>query len=64
MRMILRLARPEDFDYCARLYFEEVEKELNLNIGCSGRWPAPALGRDAGSDHHARWDGYRLVTEL
>jgi len=32
MRMILRLARPEDFDYCARLYFEEVEKELNLNM--------------------------------
>ena len=43
MRMILRLARPEDFDYCARLYFEEVEKELNLNMdaqvaGLRQRW--------------------------
>jgi len=34
MRPALRSARPEDFDYCARLYFEGMEaiiKELNLN---------------------------------
>lgn len=31
----LRAARPEDLDYCARLYFEAMEdiiKELNLNM--------------------------------
>jgi hypothetical protein len=28
----LRPARPEDFDYCARLYFEELIKELNLDV--------------------------------
>jgi ribosomal protein S18 acetylase RimI-like enzyme len=43
MRTILRLARPEDFDYCARLYFEEMEKELNLKMdaqvaGLRQRW--------------------------
>jgi ribosomal protein S18 acetylase RimI-like enzyme len=43
MRTILRLARPEDFDYCARLYLEEMEKELNLNLdaqvdGLRQRW--------------------------
>src|SRR5215475_5406641 len=34
-RTALRPARPEDFDSCARLYFEGVEntiKELNLNM--------------------------------
>jgi ribosomal protein S18 acetylase RimI-like enzyme len=34
-RMPLRPARPEDFDYCARLYFEGMDniiKELNLNM--------------------------------
>jgi RimJ/RimL family protein N-acetyltransferase len=42
----LRAARPEDFDYCARLYFEGMEniiKELNLNMeaqiaGFRQRW--------------------------
>ena len=43
MRMILRLARPEDFDYCARLYFEEMEKQPDLNMdarvaGLRQRW--------------------------
>jgi GNAT superfamily N-acetyltransferase len=45
-RTALRPARPEDFDYCARLYFEGMEniiKELNLNIdaqvaGFRHRW--------------------------
>jgi hypothetical protein len=40
------LACPEDFDYCARLYFEGMEKtikELNLNMdaqvaGLRQRW--------------------------
>ena len=34
-RAELRPAHPEDFDYCARLYFEGMEniiKELNLNV--------------------------------
>jgi ribosomal protein S18 acetylase RimI-like enzyme len=43
---VLRPARPEDFDYCARLYFEGMEnviKELNLNMeaqvaGFRQRW--------------------------
>jgi ribosomal protein S18 acetylase RimI-like enzyme len=42
----LRPARPEDFDYCARLYFEGMDniiKELNLNMdaqiaGFRQRW--------------------------
>jgi hypothetical protein len=66
MRTTLRPAHPEDFDYCARLYFEEMEKiikELNLNMdaqvaGLRQRWDC-----DAGSDHHTRWDVYRLVAE-
>jgi hypothetical protein len=45
-RTALRTARPEEFDYCARLYFEAMEniiKELNLNIdahaaGFRKRW--------------------------
>jgi ribosomal protein S18 acetylase RimI-like enzyme len=45
-RTALRPARPEDFDYCARLYFEGMEniiKELNLNMdaqvaGFRQRW--------------------------
>jgi ribosomal protein S18 acetylase RimI-like enzyme len=45
-RMNLRPARSEDFDYCARLYFEGMEniiKELNLNMeaqiaGFRQRW--------------------------
>jgi ribosomal protein S18 acetylase RimI-like enzyme len=45
-RTNLRAARPEDFDYCARLYFEGMEKiikELNLNMqaqvaGFRQRW--------------------------
>jgi ribosomal protein S18 acetylase RimI-like enzyme len=45
-RTTLRPARPEDFDYCARLYFEGTEKiiqELNLNMdaqvaGLRQRW--------------------------
>jgi ribosomal protein S18 acetylase RimI-like enzyme len=45
-RTKLRPARPEDFDYCARLYFEGMEKiikELNLNMddrvaGLRQRW--------------------------
>jgi ribosomal protein S18 acetylase RimI-like enzyme len=35
-RIALRPARPGDFDYCARLYFEGMEniiEELNLNMG-------------------------------
>jgi ribosomal protein S18 acetylase RimI-like enzyme len=28
----LRPARPEDFDYCARMYFEALIKELNLDV--------------------------------
>lgn len=35
MRAILRPAHPEDFDYCARLYFagmDNIIKELNLNM--------------------------------
>jgi hypothetical protein len=34
-RIALRPARSEDFDYCARLYFEGMDtviKELNLNM--------------------------------
>jgi len=34
-RTVLRRARPEDFDYCAHLYFEGMEniiKELNLDM--------------------------------
>jgi ribosomal protein S18 acetylase RimI-like enzyme len=46
MRTVLRPARPEDFDYCARLYFEGMEstiKELNLDMdgqiaGFRQRW--------------------------
>jgi ribosomal protein S18 acetylase RimI-like enzyme len=45
-RTVLRPARPEDFDYCARLYFEGMEniiKELNLDMdaqiaGFRQRW--------------------------
>jgi ribosomal protein S18 acetylase RimI-like enzyme len=45
-RMALRPARPEDFDYCARLYFDgmdDIIKELNLNVdaqiaGFRQRW--------------------------
>src|SRR5262245_14373752 len=45
-RTALRPARPKDFDYCARLYFEGMEniiKELNLNMdaqvaGFRPRW--------------------------
>jgi ribosomal protein S18 acetylase RimI-like enzyme len=45
-RTAFRPARPEDFDYCARLYFEGMEniiKELNLNMdaqvaGFRQRW--------------------------
>ena len=45
-RIALRRARPEDFDYCARLYFEGMDrviKELNQNIdaqvaGFRQRW--------------------------
>jgi GNAT superfamily N-acetyltransferase len=45
-RTLLRPARPEDFDYCARLYFEGMEsiiKELQLNMeaqvaGLRQRW--------------------------
>jgi ribosomal protein S18 acetylase RimI-like enzyme len=45
-RTALRPARPEDFDYCAHLYFEGMEsiiKELNLNMdaqvaGFRRRW--------------------------
>jgi ribosomal protein S18 acetylase RimI-like enzyme len=45
-RTVLRQARPEDFDYCARLYFEGMEtiiKELNLTMeaqvaGFRQRW--------------------------
>ena len=45
-RAALRPARPEDFDYCAHLYFEGMEsiiKELNLNMdsqvaGFRQRW--------------------------
>lgn len=35
MRTVFRPARPDDFDYCARLYFEGMEKiikELGLNM--------------------------------
>ena len=46
MRAILRPAHPEDFDYCARLYFagmENIIKELNQNMdaqiaGLRQRW--------------------------
>jgi ribosomal protein S18 acetylase RimI-like enzyme len=46
MRTVLRPARPEDFYYCARLYFEGMEstiKELNLDMdgqiaGFRQRW--------------------------
>jgi ribosomal protein S18 acetylase RimI-like enzyme len=46
IRTVLRPARPEDFDYCARLYFEGMEnmiRELNLNMeaqiaGFRQRW--------------------------
>jgi hypothetical protein len=34
MRIALRPARPEDFDFCANLYFSEMERtirELNLD---------------------------------
>jgi ribosomal protein S18 acetylase RimI-like enzyme len=45
-RTVLRPARPEDFDYCARLYFEGMDKiikELNLDMaahsaGFRQRW--------------------------
>ncbi|MFI4986166.1 MAG: GNAT family N-acetyltransferase [Alphaproteobacteria bacterium] len=45
-RTVLRPARPEGFDYCARLYFEGMEKtikELNLDVaaqiaGFRQRW--------------------------
>lgn len=47
----LREARPEDFDYCARLYFEGMEdiiRELNLNmeaqvVGFRQRWNVPEV---------------------
>jgi hypothetical protein len=55
-RTVLRPARPEDFDYCARLYFEGMEniiKDLNLNMeaqaaGFRQRWDVTqvALGRN------------------
>jgi hypothetical protein len=46
LRMALRPACPEDFDYCARLYFEGMDnviKELSLNMdaqvaGFRQRW--------------------------
>jgi len=61
-RMALRLARPEDFDYCARLYFEGMDnviKELSLNMdaqvaGFRQRWDVGQVriitldGRDIG----------------
>jgi ribosomal protein S18 acetylase RimI-like enzyme len=47
-RTVLKAARPEDFDYCARLYFEGMENvinELNLDkaaqiAGFRQRWDA------------------------
>jgi len=61
-RMALRPARPEDFDYCARLYFEGMDnviKELSLNMdaqvaGFRQRWDVGQVriitldGRDIG----------------
>jgi ribosomal protein S18 acetylase RimI-like enzyme len=38
MQTALRPARPEDFDYCARLYFEEMESTIKqLNLDMDGR---------------------------
>jgi ribosomal protein S18 acetylase RimI-like enzyme len=53
--MALRPARPEEFDYCARLYFEGIHniiKELNLNMD------AQVAG------FHQRWDvgQVRIIT--
>jgi ribosomal protein S18 acetylase RimI-like enzyme len=61
-QIALRSARPEDFDYCARLYFEGMEniiKELNLDMaaqtaGFRERWDVMQVrivtldGRDIG----------------
>jgi ribosomal protein S18 acetylase RimI-like enzyme len=54
-RTVLRPARPEDFDYCARLYFEGLEKvikELNLDMAAQI------------ADFRQRWDvmQVRIVT--
>ncbi len=51
-RSVLRPARPEDFDYCARLYFEGMGntiKELNLDVdgqiaGFRQRWDVTQVG--------------------
>ena len=51
-RTALRPARPEDFDYCARLYFEGMEntiKGLNLDMdgqiaGFRQRWDVTQVG--------------------
>ena len=49
-RTTLRPARPDDFDYCARLYFEGMEtiRELNLNMDAQlasfrQHWKAPQV---------------------
>jgi hypothetical protein len=46
MRAVLRAARPEDFNYCADLYFDEMERTLDVPTreraaaaaGFRGRW--------------------------
>lgn len=52
MRAVLRPAHPEDFDYCARLYFagmETIIKDLNLNMHAQianprQRWDVTQVG--------------------
>jgi hypothetical protein len=53
-RPALRPARPEDFDYCARLYFEGMEKVIKENMeaqaaGLRQRWDVTQVrGMDIG----------------
>jgi ribosomal protein S18 acetylase RimI-like enzyme len=78
MRTTLRPARPDDFDYCARLYLQGMEKiikELNLNrdaqvTGLRQRWDVTQVriitldGRDIGWLQSFEEDGALFLGQL
>jgi ribosomal protein S18 acetylase RimI-like enzyme len=78
VRTTFRPARPQDFDYCARLYFdgmEKIVKEMNLNMdaqvaGLRKRWDAPQVriitldGTDIGWLQSFEEDGALFLGQL
>jgi hypothetical protein len=66
MPISFRQALDQDFDYCERLYFGEMEwiiKELHLDKAAQAATFQQQWGSDAGSDHSARRLRCRLVTD-